>query len=76
MEIRNWKRRRSNSWRLDIRENSLIGEERERRRKRRMRRNNGINFRRGDSSFSAFGESDKHGSTWLTAFVVRAFSQV
>ncbi|KAF8366867.1 tep-1, partial [Pristionchus pacificus] len=34
-----------------------------------------LTYRRGDSSFSAFGESDKHGSTWLTAFVVRAFSQ-
>lgn len=33
------------------------------------------NFRRFDNSFSAFGESDEHGSTWLTAFVVRSFSQ-
>ncbi|GMT28413.1 hypothetical protein PFISCL1PPCAC_19710 [Pristionchus fissidentatus] len=34
-----------------------------------------LTYRRFDSSFSAFGESDKHGSTWLTAFVGRAFSQ-
>uniref|UniRef100_A0A914RUK0 Alpha-macroglobulin receptor-binding domain-containing protein n=1 Tax=Parascaris equorum TaxID=6256 RepID=A0A914RUK0_PAREQ len=32
-------------------------------------------FRRDDNSFSAFGQSDKHGSTWLTAFVVRSFKQ-
>ncbi|XP_052770025.1 CD109 antigen-like isoform X2 [Mya arenaria] len=28
-----------------------------------------------DGSFSAFGESDKSGSTWLTAFVVKSFVQ-
>uniref|UniRef100_A0A1I7TL17 TEP1-F n=1 Tax=Caenorhabditis tropicalis TaxID=1561998 RepID=A0A1I7TL17_9PELO len=28
---------------------------------------------RADNSFSAFGDSDKAGSTWLTAFVVRSF---
>uniref|UniRef100_A0A0K0DQ80 A2M domain-containing protein n=1 Tax=Angiostrongylus cantonensis TaxID=6313 RepID=A0A0K0DQ80_ANGCA len=32
-------------------------------------------YRRLDNSFSAFGESDKFGSTWLTAFVVRSFAQ-
>lgn len=35
-----------------------------------------FNFsRRSDNSFSAFGDRDKHGSTWLTAFVVRSFAQ-
>ncbi|KAJ1347540.1 hypothetical protein KIN20_002615 [Parelaphostrongylus tenuis] len=34
-----------------------------------------LNYRRLDNSFSAFGESDKSGSTWLTAFVVRSFAQ-
>ena len=34
-----------------------------------------IHSRRSDNSFSAFGESDKAGSTWLTAFVVRSFAQ-
>ncbi|VDN08427.1 unnamed protein product [Thelazia callipaeda] len=34
-----------------------------------------LTYRRSDHSFSAFGESDKHGSTWLTAFVVRSFKQ-
>lgn len=28
-----------------------------------------------DGSFSAFGQSDGSGSTWLTAFVVRIFVQ-
>lgn len=28
-----------------------------------------------DNSFSAFGDSDSHGSTWLTAFVLRSFKQ-
>ena len=32
-------------------------------------------YRRSDNSFSAFGQSDKHGSTWLTAFVIRSFKQ-
>lgn len=32
-------------------------------------------FRRDDHSFSAFGQNDKHGSTWLTAFVIRSFKQ-
>ncbi|PAV67173.1 hypothetical protein WR25_25013 isoform J [Diploscapter pachys] len=34
-----------------------------------------LTYKRFDNSFSAFGESDEHGSTWLTAFVVRSFSQ-
>ncbi|CAI4223765.1 unnamed protein product [Auanema sp. JU1783] len=34
-----------------------------------------LTYRRSDNSFSAFGESDKAGSTWLTAFVVRSFAQ-
>ncbi|KJH47840.1 a-macroglobulin complement component [Dictyocaulus viviparus] len=34
-----------------------------------------LNYRRFDNSFSAFGGSDKFGSTWLTAFVVRSFAQ-
>ncbi|VDK76561.1 unnamed protein product [Onchocerca ochengi] len=34
-----------------------------------------LTYRRDDHSFSAFGQGDKHGSTWLTAFVVRSFKQ-
>ncbi|WKX89877.1 hypothetical protein Q1695_009039 [Nippostrongylus brasiliensis] len=34
-----------------------------------------LTYRRSDNSFSAFGESDKFGSTWLSAFVVRSFAQ-
>uniref|UniRef100_A0A183BVF1 TEP1-F n=1 Tax=Globodera pallida TaxID=36090 RepID=A0A183BVF1_GLOPA len=34
-----------------------------------------LTYRRPDNSFSAFGESDHHGSTWLTAFVIRSFKQ-
>ncbi|XP_069129340.1 CD109 antigen-like [Argopecten irradians] len=34
-----------------------------------------LKFKRGDGSFSAFGTRDKSGSTWLTAFVVKAFAQ-
>ena len=34
-----------------------------------------LTYRRNDASYSAFGMSDPEGSTWLTAFVVRAFSQ-
>ncbi|XP_054723322.1 CD109 antigen-like [Uloborus diversus] len=34
-----------------------------------------LTYRRNDGSFSAFGNSDKNGSTWLTAFVVRSFHQ-
>ncbi|VDK50291.1 unnamed protein product [Anisakis simplex] len=34
-----------------------------------------LTYRRDDNSFSAFGQQDKHGSTWLTAFVVRSFKQ-
>ncbi len=32
-------------------------------------------YRRSDGSFSAFGNSDKEGSLWLTAFVLKCFSQ-
>lgn len=35
-----------------------------------------LSYRRGDGSFSAFGENDKAGSTWLTAFVLRSFKVV
>ncbi|CAG7731371.1 unnamed protein product, partial [Allacma fusca] len=34
-----------------------------------------LTYRRYDGSFSAFGEHDSVGSTWLTAFVVRSFIQ-
>lgn len=34
-----------------------------------------LTYRHGDGSFSAFGKSDKSGSTWLTAFVARSFGQ-
>ncbi|XP_049537270.1 CD109 antigen-like isoform X9 [Anopheles darlingi] len=34
-----------------------------------------LSYKHGDGSFSAFGESDKSGSTWLTAFVARSFKQ-
>lgn len=34
-----------------------------------------LTYKHKDGSFSAFGKSDKAGSTWLTAFVARAFSQ-
>ena len=30
--------------------------------------------KRADGSFSAFGDRDVHGSTWLTAFVAQCFS--
>ncbi|MCD4703804.1 MAG: alpha-2-macroglobulin, partial [Methanosarcinaceae archaeon] len=33
-----------------------------------------LTFRHSDGSFSAFGESDKEGSLWLTAFVLSQFS--
>jgi len=33
-----------------------------------------LTFRRNDGSFSAFGQSDKEGSLWLTAFVLKTFS--
>jgi CD109 antigen len=32
-------------------------------------------YRHNDGSFSAFGESDEEGSLWLTAFVLKSFSQ-
>lgn len=34
-----------------------------------------MTYRRGDGSFSAFGQQDKDGSLWLTAFVLKTFSQ-
>src|SRR5262249_23978366 len=34
-----------------------------------------LTYRRGDGSFSAFGDSDKEGSLWLTAFVLKTFAQ-
>ena len=34
-----------------------------------------LTYRRNDGSFSAFGQSDKEGSLWLTAFVLKSFSQ-
>lgn len=34
-----------------------------------------LNYRHGDGSFSAFGKSDRNGSTWLTAFVSKSFRQ-
>ncbi|KRY75800.1 Antigen -like protein [Trichinella pseudospiralis] len=34
-----------------------------------------LTYRRNDDSYSAFGNSDQQGSTWLTAFVVRSFSE-
>jgi CD109 antigen len=34
-----------------------------------------LTYRRNDGSFSAFGQSDKEGSLWLTAFVLKCFSE-
>ena len=34
-----------------------------------------LTYRRNDGSFSAFGDSDAEGSLWLTAFVLKTFSQ-
>jgi CD109 antigen len=34
-----------------------------------------LTFRRNDNSFSAFGQSDKSGSLWLSAFVLKCFAQ-
>ncbi len=34
-----------------------------------------LTYKREDGSFSAFGSSDKSGTTWLTAFVVKSFIQ-
>lgn len=36
---------------------------------------NELSYAHTDHSFSAFGNSDKSGSSWLTAFVVRIFIQ-
>lgn len=34
-----------------------------------------LTYKHSDGSFSAFGESDPSGSTWLTAFVMKCFRQ-
>ncbi|XP_078507573.1 alpha-2-macroglobulin-like protein 1 isoform X4 [Lissotriton helveticus] len=34
-----------------------------------------LNYKHDDGSYSAFGNSDDSGSTWLTAFVVKCFGQ-
>ena len=34
-----------------------------------------LTYRRGDGSFSAFGDNDAQGSLWLTAFVLKTFAQ-
>jgi CD109 antigen len=34
-----------------------------------------LTYRRTDSSFSAFGNSDQQGSLWLSAFVLKTFAQ-
>lgn len=34
-----------------------------------------LTYRHDDGSFSAFGKTDKRGSTWLTAFVAKSFKQ-
>ncbi|KAG4076179.1 hypothetical protein HA402_014728 [Bradysia odoriphaga] len=34
-----------------------------------------LSFRHSNGSFSAFGQQDRRGSTWLTAFVARSFQQ-
>lgn len=36
---------------------------------------NELSYAHSDHSFSAFGNSDPSGSSWLTAFVVRVFIQ-
>lgn len=34
-----------------------------------------LSYKRNDGSYSAFGNSDKSGSTWLTAYVVKSYYQ-
>jgi CD109 antigen len=34
-----------------------------------------LTYKHADGSYSAFGKSDKSGSTWLTAYVAKSFSQ-
>lgn len=34
-----------------------------------------LTYKHDDGSYSAFGKSDKSGSTWLTAYVARSFRQ-
>lgn len=36
---------------------------------------NELKYRHSDGSFSAFGQSDPSGSSWLTAFVLKSFAQ-
>jgi CD109 antigen len=36
---------------------------------------NQLKYARDDGSFSAFGQSDKVGSTWLTSFVLKSFAR-
>lgn len=35
-----------------------------------------LRFKRSDGSFSPFGEADKEGSTWLTAFIATSFKKL
>jgi len=37
--------------------------------------NRELTYKRDDGSYSAFGNSDNDGSTWLTAFVVKSFAE-
>eukprot|EP00079_Xenopus_tropicalis_P019470 XP_012809161.1 PREDICTED: alpha-2-macroglobulin-like protein 1 [Xenopus tropicalis] len=34
-----------------------------------------LTYKRNDGSYSAFGQGDKEGNTWLTAFVVKSFNK-
>ena len=34
-----------------------------------------MTYQRQDGSFSAFGDNDKEGSLWLTAFVLKTFAE-
>ncbi|XP_047140666.1 murinoglobulin-1 isoform X2 [Hydra vulgaris] len=34
-----------------------------------------LTYKHADGSYSAFGENDKEGSTWLTAFVLKSYAQ-
>ena len=36
---------------------------------------NELRYQRSDGSYSAFGDRDKSGSTWLTAFVLKSYAQ-
>ena len=37
---------------------------------------NQLKYKRFDGSFSAFGDKDQNGSSWLTAFIIKSFTQV